>query len=105
MKRWKLSPAAAALITHHQNSRDLGVEELATLSKSIEIQFSKARPLDESISTAGGVCWSELNEDLSLKQYPNIYLAGEMIDWEAPTGGFLLQACLATGFRAGNACC
>lgn len=102
VKRWKLNPAAAALIKHHKNSDQLTVTELATLCKSLEIEFTGARPIDEAISSAGGVCWPELNEDLSLKQYPNIHLAGEMLDWEAPTGGFLLQACLATGYRAGN---
>ena len=102
VKRWKLSPAAAALISHYKDSAHLEVVELARLCKSLEIEFTGARPIDEAISTAGGVCWSELNEDLSLKQYPNIHIAGEMIDWEAPTGGFLLQACLATGYRAGN---
>jgi predicted flavoprotein YhiN len=53
------------------------------------------------ISTSGGVSWKELNSDLSLKKFPNIQLCGEMLDWDAPTGGYLLQASIASGFCAG----
>ena len=57
----------------------------------------------EAISTAGGVRWSGLDENLMLRELPGIFVAGEMIDWEAPTGGYLLQGCFATGTRAGRA--
>ena len=53
--------------------------------------------------SAGGVAWHELDAQLMLKQLPNVYCAGEMIDWEAPTGGFLMQGCFATGTVAGKA--
>jgi predicted flavoprotein YhiN len=59
------------------------------------------RPIDEAISSAGGVPWSELDETLMLRKAPGVFVAGEMIDWEAPTGGYLLQGCFATGTRAG----
>jgi predicted flavoprotein YhiN len=62
-----------------------------------------ARPVDEAISTAGGLCLSELDEGLMLRKYPGVFCAGEMLDWDAPTGGYLLTACFASGYCAGNA--
>jgi predicted flavoprotein YhiN len=56
--------------------------------------------MDEAISSAGGICWSELERSLMLKKYPGVFAAGEMIDWEAPTGGYLMQGCFATATRA-----
>ena len=61
------------------------------------------RPIAEAISTAGGVLWQELDQQLMLLKMPGVFLAGEMIDWEAPTGGYLLQGCFSTGTRAGRA--
>ena len=58
--------------------------------------------MDEAISTAGGVTWPELDADLMLRKLPGIFCAGEMLDWEAPTGGYLLTACFATGRWAGR---
>ena len=60
-----------------------------------------ARPLDEAISSAGGVAFEELDENLMLRRMPGVFCAGEMLDWEAPTGGYLITACMATGRRAG----
>jgi predicted flavoprotein YhiN len=60
------------------------------------------RPLDEAISTAGGVAFEGLDDRLMLKGLPGVFCAGEMLDWEAPTGGYLLTACMATGVRAGQ---
>ena len=71
--------------------------------KNLRVPVRGLRPIDEAISTVGGIPWSELNEDLSLTQHPRIFIAGEMIDWDAPTGGFLLQGCFATGRYAANA--
>ena len=65
--------------------------------------MSGPRPLDEAISSAGGVRWDELEPTLMLKKLPGVFLAGEMIDWEAPTGGYLMQGCFATGTHAGTA--
>ena len=61
------------------------------------------RPLDEAISSAGGVAWAGLTEGLELTALPGVFVCGEMLDWEAPTGGYLLTGCLATGRRAGRA--
>ena len=58
------------------------------------------RTLSESISARGGVAWEELTEGLELKKFSRVFCAGEMIDWDAPTGGFLLQACYATAMVA-----
>ncbi len=57
-------------------------------------------PIERAISTAGGVEWSELDDTLMLRRLPGTFVAGEMIDWEAPTGGYLLTACFASGRRA-----
>ncbi len=99
-KRWRLSEAACAILGRKPWA---SAASLAAEVKHCEIPLTGPRPLDEAISSAGGVCWHELDEDLMLKGYPGIYVAGEMIDWEAPTGGYLLQACYATGTRAGKA--
>ncbi|WP_139958727.1 BaiN/RdsA family NAD(P)/FAD-dependent oxidoreductase [Flavicella sediminum] len=69
------------------------------LLKKLEIPISGLRPMEEAISTVGGIALEELNLDLSLKKIPNIYIAGEMFDWDTQTGGYLLQACFATGYH------
>jgi len=100
-RRLHLSDAAVALLRHLPNLgpwRDNQV--LAGAIKHCQIPLQGPRPLEEAISTAGGVLWEELDENLMLKKLPGVFLAGEMIDWEAPTGGFLLQGCFATGKRA-----
>jgi uncharacterized flavoprotein (TIGR03862 family) len=74
---------------------------LAQAIKSLPITLQAARPLDEAISTAGGVLFEVLSPELMLEQLPGVFCAGEMLDWEAPTGGYLLQACFASGYRAG----
>ncbi|WP_028292893.1 BaiN/RdsA family NAD(P)/FAD-dependent oxidoreductase [Oceanobacter kriegii] len=76
-------------------------QQLAQALKAMPIQPTSTRPVDEAISSAGGLCWDEVNEQLMLKQLPGVFVAGEMIDWEAPTGGYLLTACFATGKAAG----
>ncbi len=57
--------------------------------------------LDRAISTAGGIAWDAVDERLMLTALPGVFVAGEMLDWEAPTGGYLLQGCFATGRAAG----
>jgi hypothetical protein len=59
------------------------------------------RPLDEAISSAGGVAFEALDQRLMLRNMPGVFCAGEMLDWEAPTGGYLLSACFASGHAAG----
>jgi uncharacterized flavoprotein (TIGR03862 family) len=71
--------------------------------KHLSIPLKGPRPLDEAISVAGGIAWDALSPDLELKARPNTFAAGEMLDWEAPTGGYLLTACWATGRWAGQA--
>ena len=68
---------------------------LATAIKNLKLQIKKPRPLDEAISTAGGVAWEELDDNFQLINRPGTYCLGEMVDWEAPTGGYLLSGCLA----------
>ena len=64
------------------------------------LDLTGVRPIERAISTAGGISWDSLNPDYSLKSDPQTFVAGEMLDWEAPTGGYLLQACFATGRAA-----
>lgn len=78
--------------------------DAATLAKTIKalpITVRATRPIEEAISTAGGVCFKSLDQNLMLTAMPGVFVAGEMIDWEAPTGGYLLNACFATGWCAG----
>jgi len=76
--------------------------QLAERIKALPLTVHAPRPLDEAISSAGGVRFEEVNGDLMLKAHPGVFCAGEMLDWEAPTGGYLLTACFATGRRAGE---
>ncbi len=69
--------------------------------KNWSIPVNDFRPIDEVISSAGGVKESSLNADGSLKDYPSIFVAGEMLDWDAPTGGYLIQGCVSTGYQVG----
>ena len=100
--RWKLPDAACAILEQFHGPFD-SAEKLAVATKDCHIPLLATRPLAEAISTTGGVCWNELDGSLMLKKLPGVFCAGEMIDWEAPTGGFLLQGCFATGTRAGKA--
>ena len=75
---------------------------LAAAIKALPLALHAARPLDEAISTAGGVPFEALDEQFMIKALPGVFCAGEMLDWEAPTGGYLLTACLATGRAAGQ---
>lgn len=78
-------------------------ETFAAGVKGFSIHLNRPRPIAEAISSAGGVCWSEIDENMMLKKFPGIFVAGEMVDWEAPTGGYLIQGCFCTGTRAGAA--
>ena len=94
----KLSTTAINLLKTLDKESYLDIENLAKTIKKFPIEVLSFRPIDEVISTAGGVAFSELNSNLELRDFPDVYCAGEMIDWEAPTGGYLLQACFSTGF-------
>jgi predicted flavoprotein YhiN len=73
---------------------------LAAHIKALPIYVRATRPIDEAISSAGGVELHNLTDQLMLTNEPGIFCAGEMLDWEAPTGGYLLTACFSTGLRA-----
>ena len=97
----KLEPIKIALMREVTPQLPKDAQELAKMVKSLSITTLKPRPMDEAISTAGGIPWNRLDAGLMLLDRPGIFCAGEMIDWEAPTGGFLITACLATGRWAG----
>ncbi|MGY4525560.1 TIGR03862 family flavoprotein [Pseudomonas sp. TE21394] len=78
-------------------------DALARAIKALPITLVSTRPLDEAISSAGGVRFEALDEGLMLQRMPGVFCAGEMLDWEAPTGGYLLTTCFASGLRAGRA--
>ena len=98
--RWRLSETAFTILSSRGPFSTPAA--LAAEVKNCRLVLTGPRPLAEAISSAGGVRWSELTRGLMLRRIPGVFLAGEMIDWEAPTGGYLLQGCFATGTRAGN---
>ena len=94
----KLSAAAQALL----DTFCPGNANKFAFVKGFTLRLRGPRPIAEAISSAGGVRWDEVDEKLMLRKLPGVFVAGEMIDWEAPTGGYLLQGCFATGTRAGR---
>ena len=99
-RAWKLGPAARALLEFQVRCQLGDQAELARQAKGVRLLLAGPRPIAEAISSAGGVEWRELTADLMVERQPGLFVAGEMIDWEAPTGGYLLQGCFATGTRA-----
>jgi uncharacterized flavoprotein (TIGR03862 family) len=97
-----LSGVRLALVMECARPLPADLLELAKTLKSLPIPLTGPRPMDQAISTAGGVTRAALTEGLMLHDWPNVFCAGEMLDWEAPTGGYLLTACLATGHWAGT---
>ena len=97
--RWRLSDAAFAILGTNPTPFT-SKEALATATKNYPLKLIRPRPLAEAISSAGGVRWSELETSLMVRRLPGIFVAGEMMDWDAPTGGYLMQGCFATGTRA-----
>jgi predicted flavoprotein YhiN len=75
--------------------------DLARLIKALPVHHKGPRPMDEAISTAGGVTRAAVDDGLMLRALPGVFVAGEMLDWEAPTGGYLITGCLATGSGPG----
>ena len=102
LRKLGLSPAAAALVQECARPLPDGAA-LAAVLKALPVPHAGSRPLDEAISVAGGVLAEALTDSLELRALPGIFACGEMLDWEAPTGGYLLTACLATGRWAGRA--
>ena len=95
-----LSPAAIGLLQENQSAKNLAAAELAALIKSFPLTLTGTFDIDRAISSAGGIAWDEVDENLMVKRLPGVFAAGEMLDWEAPTGGYLLQACFSTGIAA-----
>ena len=82
----------------------LSPADLAGLINAVPIELTGVAPIARAISTAGGIAFDELDADFMLRRLPGVFAAGEMLDWEAPTGGYLLQASFATGAAAGQGC-
>ena len=101
-KRLRLGAVRMALLNEFARPLPGDPAELAQLIKSLPVPHQGVRPIDEAISTAGGVVFDTLDDGLMLRDIPGVWCAGEMLDWEAPTGGYLLTACFATGRWAGQ---
>jgi predicted flavoprotein YhiN len=102
-----LSPAAIGLLQEVAMVSGVSLSAmppgaLAARINNVEIVLTGTSALEKSISTAGGIAFDELDANYMLRQLPGIFVAGEMLDWEAPTGGYLLQASFATGAAAGR---
>ncbi len=101
-KALRLDPVRLALLQEFARPMPQGAK-LARGIKRLPLRHAGPRPLDEAISTAGGIAFGALSPALEITALPGVFAAGEMLDWEAPTGGYLLTACLATGRWAGRA--
>lgn len=93
-------PALALLKAFTPMERYLDGRTLAHDVKNVHVPVRALRPIEEAISTSGGIPWDALGHDLSLQEHPHLFVAGEMIEWDAPTGGFLLQGAFSTGHWA-----
>ena len=103
----RLSPPAIGLLQEAAIRRGMSLSSLSPASlaewiNALPLQLEGTAPIERAISTAGGVSFSELDADFMIRRLPGIFAAGEMLDWEATTGGYLLQACFATGAAAGR---
>ncbi|HAQ34860.1 MAG: aminoacetone oxidase family FAD-binding enzyme [Maricaulis sp.] len=99
-KRAGLSPVSASLLREASPSLPRDPAALASLIKACPVTLTGTSGLDRAISTAGGIAFDALDESFMLKCRPGVFACGEMLDWEAPTGGYLLQGCFATGLAA-----
>jgi hypothetical protein len=102
-----LSPAAIGLLQEAAKASDvslasLSAASLARLINAVPIQLNGVAPIARAISTAGGISFDALDTNFMIRRLPGVFAAGEMLDWEAPTGGYLLQASFATGAAAGR---
>ena len=96
-----LEGVKAALVRAFAEATDIADDKrLAQIIKALPLPIVRPRPIAEVISSAGGVCWDSVDDHYMLKTLPGVFVAGEMLDWEAPTGGYLLTACFATGRAA-----
>jgi uncharacterized flavoprotein (TIGR03862 family) len=102
---WKLGEPAMAIVEHFAGANAASPQALAEVVKACPITLRGPRPIAEAISSTGGVRWREVDAELMIKALPGVFVAGEMIDWEAPTGGYLIHGCLATGAHAARGAC
>jgi len=99
-KKCGFSKVETTLLLEYLSKEELkDLEIISKKIKSLEIKLLKTRPIDEAISTSGGIVFSELDEYFQAKKIPGLFFAGEMLDFEAPTGGYLLQGCFSTAHR------
>ena len=103
LRKLGVTGARLALVLECARPFPADSESRAKVLKKLPIPVIEPCPMDEAISTAGGIRRDALSDDLMLNALPGVFAAGEMLDWEAPTGGYLLTACLATGLHAGQA--
>ncbi|MBN9586238.1 MAG: NAD(FAD)-utilizing dehydrogenase [Afipia sp. 62-7] len=106
-KQAALSPAAIGLLQEAIIAFDLlpsamSPDQLASFINAVPVRLTGVAAIDRAISTAGGIPFNEIDAHYMLRKIPGVFVAGEMLDWEAPTGGYLLQACFATGVAAGK---
>lgn len=103
LRRQAALDAAKAALVFEVLGSDAGndIDRLASTIKRLPLRLLRPRPISEAISSAGGVRLGALDDTSMLRAMPGVFCAGEMLDWEAPTGGYLLQACFASGLRAG----
>jgi hypothetical protein len=103
-KALSLSPPEIGLLQEATRGKlaTLSAAELAHLINAVPLRLTSTAPIARAISTAGGVRFDALDARFMLRDRPGVFVAGEMLDWEAPTGGYLLQACFATGVAAGQ---
>jgi predicted flavoprotein YhiN len=106
-KAANLSPVAIGLLQETAKASgsslaSLSPVDLARLIQAVPVQLNGVSPIARAISTAGGIAFDELDDAFMLRRLPGAFVAGEMLDWEAPTGGYLLQASFATGLAAGR---
>jgi hypothetical protein len=101
-KSGKVNAVKASLLREFLSEEDFrDPKTLGRKIKSLVLKTQKSQPIERAISSGGGVKFSEVDDFLMLKSYPGIFVAGEMLDWNAPTGGYLINGCLALGRRAG----
>jgi len=99
----RLTGVKAAMVRECcSDTSKMSPEQLAQSIKSVQLPILSMRPIDEAISTAGGIELDQIDANQMLRRLPGTFVAGEMLDWEAPTGGYLITACLATGRAAGE---
>jgi len=97
-----LGPLAYSLLREVADPVPDDPRALARLIKAVPLKVERARPIAEAISSAGGISFAAVNDRLMLRDLPGVFVAGEMLDWEAPTGGYLLQACMSSAVVAAD---